>query len=146
MKTNITQTCSSNGHPVKKEPKTILLEVKFGRPGADCQRFGICQVSLYPMLLGNYELFFNQQNPETKARSIVTFCPNGLVEFAFFRNSMTMHTQQKFFHQPYFQLEEPFHFPPAVCKIWGVNKLSLKIGLFLITSTPTFYLVNLNTR
>lgn len=144
MKTNVTQAFSQNGHASRREPLSILLDVKFGRPGANCERFGICQVSLYPMLLGNYELFFNQKSAENRARSITSLCPNGLVEFAFFRNSMTTNTQQKFFHQPYFQLEESFQFPPPVCRAWGIEELSLRKGMYLIIPTPTFFLVTFN--
>lgn len=119
----------------------IAVEVKFGMVSRNCDNYGVCHVDITTELLRDKNLKTSCCLRKTTAMMSVN--RNGNIELAFPKSAMKEETENMFFSQPIFRVEEDFELSNELTKQFELkNRPKILRGNYRISSTIGFYLVS----
>jgi hypothetical protein len=119
----------------------ILVEVKFGVASRNCDNYGVCHIDMAEQLLNN-------KSQSTlccfrKTSAVLSLNSEGAMELAFFKSLMKAETEDMFFSNPTFKVEEDFEVSDELAVQFQLgSKPKIICGDYLIKKTSGFYIVD----
>jgi hypothetical protein len=118
----------------------IAVEVKFGMVSRNCDNYGVCHIDATTQLLKDKNLKTSCCFRKTTA--VLSVNRDGGIELAFPKSAMKVETENMFFSQLFFKVEENFELSNELTEQFQLKNRPIIIrGNYRISSTMGFYLV-----
>lgn len=115
-------------------PNALLVEVIFGVPGKDCKGVGICRIMSIDHVRVNWKC--------PRAIAWLDITDEGRLVLAFERSLLLPAVHERFFREPFFQVEGPYSMPPGLLSVLNLKSFTLKIGQYPIKVSDKFFVIS----
>lgn len=125
--------------PEKSVLKQIIVNVTLGQHSKDCENFGVCKVDYASDVRFNDLL--NTLSECNNGIAILSLDKEKGLDLAFLKTTIRDCCAERFFSEPFFKVQETFHFSDDITKCLQVSSLKIEEGLYPIQSSSGFYIV-----